>query len=88
MDIEDMRGIIMSRRSALKTGGIALLLTQAAVLEQVAIAPARPAFAATFTDIQFDVGQFMPAGTYAGVNTYDDGAGLITASFGPVYSTR
>jgi hypothetical protein len=87
MDIEDMKGIIMSRRSALKTtGGIALLLSQAALLERVAITPARPAFAASFSDIQFDIGQFMPANTYAGVNTYNDGAGAVTASFGPIYS--
>jgi hypothetical protein len=87
MDIEYMRGVIMSRRSALKrTGGLALLLSQAALLEQVAVAPARPAFAASFSDIQFDVGQFMPANTYAGVNTYNDGGGLLTCSFGPIYS--
>jgi hypothetical protein len=87
MDIEEMRGIVMSRRSALRAGGIALLLSQAAILEQVTIAPARPASAATaFTDIQFDIGQFMPAGTYAGVNTYDDGGGPVTAAFGPIYS--
>ena len=87
MDIEEMRGIVMSRRSALKTGGMALLLTQAALLEQSMIAPVRPAYAASFTDIQFQVGQFMPPGTYAGVQTYNDGAGPVTASFGPVYST-
>lgn len=87
MDIEDMKGIVMSRRSALKrTGGIALLLSQAALLERVALTPARPAFAASFSDIQFDVGQFMPPNTYAGVNTYNDGAGAVTASFGPIYS--
>jgi hypothetical protein len=88
MDIEDMRGIIMSRRSAIKrVGGMAVLLSQAAILEQVMIAPARPALAATaFTDIQFDIGQFMPPGTYAGVGTYNDGAGAVTASFGPIYS--
>jgi len=88
MDIEDMKGIVMSRRSALKrTGGVALLLSQATLLEQVALAPARPAFAASFSDIQFSVGQFMPAGTYAGVGVYNDGAGPITASFGPIYTT-
>lgn len=88
MDIEDVRGIVMSRRSALKrTGGLALLLSQAAVLEQLVIAPARPALAATtFSDIQFDIGAFMPAGTFAGKNTYNDGGGPIVASFGPIFT--
>ena len=87
MDIEDMKGILMSRRSALKmTGGVALLLSQAALLERAATSVVRPAWAASFSDIQFSVGQFMPANTYAGVNTYNDGAGAVTASFGPIYS--
>ncbi|MBV9451616.1 MAG: hypothetical protein JO345_37590, partial [Streptosporangiaceae bacterium] len=59
MDLEDVRASMMSRRSALKTGGLALLLTQGALLEQVVVAPARPALAATsFSDIQFDIGRF------------------------------
>jgi hypothetical protein len=88
MDIEEQKAVMMSRRSALKrTAGLGLLLTQAAVLEQLVIAPARPASAATaFSDIQFDVGRFMPAGTFAGTNTYNDGAGSVTASFGPVFT--
>lgn len=37
MDIEDMKGIVMSRRSALKrTGGIALLLSRALPLAELA----------------------------------------------------
>lgn len=88
MEIEDQRALMMSRRSALKrTAGLGLLLTQAAVLEQLAIAPARPASAATaFSDIQFDIGQFMKPGTYAGVNTYNDGGGPVTAAFGPIFT--
>lgn len=88
MDIEDMRGIVMSRRSALKrTGGLALLLSQAAFLEQAFIAPARPALAATgFTDIQFEIGQFFAPGTYAGVTTQNDGAGPVVVSYGPIYA--
>ncbi|MBV9452060.1 MAG: hypothetical protein JO345_39855, partial [Streptosporangiaceae bacterium] len=57
--MEEQKRIVMSRRSALKTGGLALLLTQGALLEQVVVAPARPALAATsFSDIQFDIGRF------------------------------
>jgi hypothetical protein len=87
MDIEDVKAAAYSRRSMLKTGGAtALLLSQAALLERVMTAPVRPAFAASFTDIQFQLGQFMPAGTYAGVQTYNDGGGAITCSFGPIYT--
>jgi len=78
----------MSRRAMLKRGALtATALANAALLEQVVIAPNRPAFAApAFSDIQFDVGRFMPAGTFAGTNTYNDGAGSITASFGPIFT--
>jgi hypothetical protein len=87
MDVEDVKAAAMSRRSMLKRSAAAtVLLSQAALLEQVLIAPARPAFAASFTDIQFELGQFMPAGTFAGTNTYNDGGGPITASFGPVFT--
>src|SRR5579859_5085307 len=88
MDIEYQKALIMSRRSALKrTAGLGLLLTQAAVLEQLVVAPARPASAATtFSDIQFDIGRFMPPGTYAGVGTYNDGGGPVTAGFGPIFT--
>jgi len=81
------RGI--SRRSMLKRSALtAAALTPAALLEQVVIAPNRPAVAAgtAFSDIQFDIGRFMPAGTFAGKNTYNDGAGTVTAAFGPVFT--
>src|SRR5215472_1823948 len=88
MDIEEVKAAALSRRSMLVKGGAtALLLSQAALLEQVMTAPSRPAFAASFTDIQFQLGQFMPPNTYAGTNTYNDGGGPITASFGPIYTT-
>src|ERR1051326_6962058 len=87
MDVEDVKAAAMSRRTMLKRSAAAtVLLSQAALLEQLLIAPARPAFAASFTDIQFELGQFMPAGTFAGTNTYNDGGGSITASFGPVFT--
>jgi hypothetical protein len=88
MDIEEVRAAALSRRSMLVKGGAtALLLSQAALLEQVMTAPSRPAFAASFSDIQFQLGQFFAPNTYAGVNTYNDGGGPITASFGPIYTT-
>jgi hypothetical protein len=83
MDIEELRGLAMSRRSALKKGAAtAFLLTQAAMFEALAVAPARPAAAATaFSDIQFNLGAFIkPA------QTFNDGAGNVIAQFGPVFA--
>jgi hypothetical protein len=74
----------ISRRSALKRGALtALAISQAAMLEQLATAPARPAFGATpsFSDIQFDIGRFInPA------QTISDGAGNVVVQFGPVFT--
>lgn len=83
MDIEELRHIAMSRRSALKmTGATALLLSQAAVLERLAIQPARAATAAaTFSDIQFDIGQFINPAFIV-----NDGAGNVQVQFGPIYT--
>jgi hypothetical protein len=88
MDAEEVSHFALSRRSAIKrTAGVLFLLSQAALLDELAIMPARPAFAATaFSDIQFDVGAFMPPGTYAGTNTYNDGAGAVVAAFGPIFT--
>ncbi|HEY3870806.1 MAG TPA: hypothetical protein VGM10_20765, partial [Actinocrinis sp.] len=88
MDAEEVSHFALSRRSAIKrTAGALFLLSQAALLDELAIMPVRPAFAATaFSDIQFDIGAFMPAGTYAGTNTYNDGGGAVVASFGPIFS--
>jgi hypothetical protein len=58
------------------------LLSQAAIFEQLALAPARPAAAATsFPDIQFDLGAFTHA-----PQTFGDGAGNVTVALPPVYS--
>ncbi len=73
----------MSRRSALKrTAATAFLLSQAALLEQLASPLVRPAAAATtFSDIQFDLGAFVrPA------QVFNDGAGNVTAQFGITYA--
>jgi hypothetical protein len=83
MDAEELKGIAMSRRSALKKGAAtAFLLSQAALFEQLALAPVRPASAATtFSDIQFDMGAFInPA------QVFNDGAGSVTAQFAPTYA--
>jgi hypothetical protein len=83
MDAEELRGIAMSRRSALKRGAAtAFLLSQAALFEQLALAPVRPASAATtFSDIQFDMGAFInPA------QILNDGAGSVTAQIAPTYA--
>jgi hypothetical protein len=83
MDIEQLRGVVMSRRSALKRGAAtAFLLSQAAMFEQLVIAPARSAAAAVaFSDIQFNIGAFInPA------QILNDGAGNVTVQFGPVFT--
>jgi hypothetical protein len=83
MDAEDLKGRVLSRRSALKRGAAtAFLLTQAALFEELVVAPVRPAFAATaFSDIQFDMGAFVhPA------QIYNDGAGNVTAQFPVVFT--
>jgi hypothetical protein len=85
MEIEQLRGAVMSRRSALKTGAgtaAAFLLAQAAMFDGLVVAPARPAVAAAaFSDIQFNLGAFVhPA------QIFNDGAGNVTAQFGVVFT--
>ena len=82
MDIEELKAHAISRRSALKwTAGTAAFLAQAAILENLAITPARTANAAAFSDIQFDIGQFInPA------QIVNDGAGNVIVQFGPVFA--
>jgi hypothetical protein len=83
VDIEELKAVSMSRRSALKrTAATAFLLSQAALLEQLASPLVRPASAATtFSDIQFDLGAFVrPA------QVFNDGAGNVTAQFGITYA--
>ena len=61
MDAEGLRSAVFSRRSALKAGAAtAFLLSQAALLEQLASPVARADSApAMFPDIQFDLGAFI-----------------------------
>jgi hypothetical protein len=83
MDAAELKHAALSRRSALKvSAGTLFLLSQAAIFEQLALAPARPALAsAAFPDIQFDLGSFIN-----GPQTFNDGAGSVTVQFPPVYS--
>jgi hypothetical protein len=83
MDIEELKAISMSRRSALKrTAATAFLFSQAALFEQLASPLVRSAAAATtFSDIQFDLGAFVrPA------QVFNDGAGSVQAQFGVTYA--
>jgi hypothetical protein len=83
MDAEGLRSAVLSRRSALKAGtATAFLLSQAALLEQLASPVARADSAPTmFPDIQFDMGAFInPA------EVLNDGAGKVTIQFPPVYT--
>src|ERR1700722_18040762 len=89
MDAEQSAGHGLSRRSALKrTAGVGLLLSQVAVLEQVAVRSNRAladvaagGAAPSFSDIQFDIVNFINA-----PQTFNDGAGNVTAQFAPVFS--
>jgi hypothetical protein len=83
MDMEELKAIALSRRSALKMGAAtALLLTEAAVLERTVIAPQRASAATTaFSDIQFDIGAFINPAFIA-----NDGAGNVQVQFGPVFT--
>ena len=72
MDAAELKGVLVSRRSALKEGGAAaFLVSQAVLFEQIGWAPRRqPSPAAAFPDIQFDLGAFInPA------QVFSDGAG-------------
>jgi hypothetical protein len=85
MDAEDLRAMVMSRRSAIKRGaGVAFLLSQAALFEQVGktiIRPEPAEAATTFSDIQFDMGAFINPAI-----VLNDGAGNVTAQFPPTYA--
>jgi hypothetical protein len=89
MDAEQVKGHAFSRRSALKrSAGAALLLSQAAMFEQLAFAPTRAlaatsgsAAAPSFPDIQFDLGAFTAA-----AKTVNDGGGNVSVSLPPVYT--
>jgi hypothetical protein len=83
MDAETLKGAALSRRSALKAGAAtAFLLSQAALFEELVLAPARPASAATaFSDIQFNMGAFINPAQIA-----NDGAGNVLVQFPPVYT--
>src|SRR5260370_29106564 len=83
MAAEDMRGIVMGRRSALKrTAATAFLISQATLLEQLASPVVRSAAAATaFPDIQFAMRGFInPA------QVYNDRTGSRTAQLPPTYA--
>ncbi len=84
MDAAELKGVLLSRRSALMGGGAAaLLVSQAVLFERIGWVPERPAAEVTtpFPDIQFDLGAFInPA------QVFNDGAGNVTAQLPPVYS--
>jgi hypothetical protein len=89
MDAEQVKGHAFNRRSALKrSAGAALLLSQAAMFEQLAFAPTRAlaatsgsAAAPSFPDIQFNLGAFTAA-----AKNFNDGGGTVSVSLPPVYT--
>src|SRR5690242_2434669 len=91
MPLDDFKGLRLSRRTALKAGFGGLIAAQLGLLEQAAFTPrrasARPAdpvspaaTAGPASNIQFDIGSFI-----APPVTLNDGAGSVTAQFGPVF---
>jgi hypothetical protein len=72
----------LARRGALKLGAATLVASQAAMLEQLVLAPMRPVLAAAaFSDIQFDIGRFC-----APAKTFNDGGGDVVAGFSPIFT--
>jgi hypothetical protein len=82
MNVEDFLRRSISRRTALKASSAALLGSQLALFESLAVAPQRLALAASSpSDIQFDIGKFI-----APAQTFNDGGGNVVAQFGPVFT--
>jgi hypothetical protein len=82
MAIEDFLRRSIDRRTALKASVAGFLGSQMAMFEGLAVMPRRMTLAAsTFSDIQFDIGQFL-----APPVSLSDGAGTVVASFGPVFN--
>jgi hypothetical protein len=83
MDAAELHATVLSRRSALKGGGsAAFLVSQAVLFERLGWAPQRPAAAtAAFSDIQFDLGEFVNP-----PQVFDDGAGAVSVALPPVYT--
>jgi hypothetical protein len=87
MPLNDFKGLRLSRRNALKAGFGGVVAAQLALIEQSAFTPLRAAAATgtrsphAFPIIQFDIGNFVAAPV-----TLNDGAGNITAQFGPVFT--
>jgi hypothetical protein len=79
----------LSRRGAIKAGFGVAVAAQLAMIEQAAFTPMRAAAdttpagggGTTFPAIQFDIGAFV-----APPVTLNDGAGNVTAGFGPVFA--
>ena len=98
MPLDDYKGPRLSRRNAIKAGFGVAVAAQLAMIEQAAFTPARAAAAtlpatpgtgaspratanaSSLPTIQFDIGNFIAAPV-----TLNDGAGNVTAQFGPVF---
>lgn len=83
MSLDDFKGMRLSRRNAIRAGFGGLVAAQLALLEHTALTPTRAsaATAGPSSNIQFDIGNFIAAPA-----TLNDGAGNVTAQFGPVFS--
>ncbi len=95
MPLNDYKGPRLSRRNALRAGFGVAVAAQLALIEQAAFTPNRAAAAtlpkathpratsssSSVSDIQYDIGNFIAAPV-----TLNDGAGNVTAQFGPVFT--
>jgi hypothetical protein len=88
LDAESVAGHAFSRRSALKrSAGVMALLSTTAAFEAIAgtPAPAKAAVAAssatTFSDIQYNIGQF-----FAPAQSLNNGGGAVTVQFPPTFA--
>jgi hypothetical protein len=81
-NLQDFLRWRFSRRTALKAGAGAALSSQALLLQDLSLEPARPALAAaSFSDIQFDIGRFLTQGP----SVFNDGGENVVAQFGPIF---
>jgi hypothetical protein len=79
---EDLVERAISRRTALKVGGAAVVASQAAMLQNLVRTPVRPALAASgFSDIQFDLQNVHAAATFQ-----DGGPAPVRAQFGVTFT--
>jgi hypothetical protein len=79
----DFLARFVSRRSVIKAGFVGLAASQISMLDSLMTPVVRPSLASTAvpSDVQFDIGAFVPA-----AQTFNDGAGNVVGGFSPVFN--